>query len=225
MMIETPGAPPSLTMPDGQVVSLADWIHTDLRSALIVDPWTGGNSWELFTYGRAQPVSGTGISATRVHTNVPRSGDSGLPRDWEMYVTGWRAQTNVRLDQEVMDWAAETHVQFAYNQMQQGDTTLLDLLLHPQPMKLVWMRENMGYQVRVESDPIATKTFCDWLRAGVEVEQNVRDAVTELDTIIRLHAKSDGLTSSLRHVQKTLAGGRKVTVWVHLEGWLKRVVV
>lgn len=223
MMIDTPGATPSITMSDGSVVSLADWIHTDLRSALIVDPWAGGNQWELFTYARAQSVSGT--AATRAHTNIPRSGDSGLPRDWEMYVTGWRAQTNVRLDQEVMDWAAETFVQFSYNQTHQGDTTLLDLLLHPQPLKMVWMRENLGYQVRVESDPVAAKTFCDWLRDGVETKQNVRDAVTELDTIIRLHAKGDGLTSSLRHVQKTLSDGRKVTVWVHLEGWLKRVVV
>lgn len=218
-----------LLLGNGTKINLADWTDGGLRSALVIDPWSTDCRWELFTYTRETKIPGTNITATHAHTNVPRSGDSGLPMNWEMHVAGWRAQGDFRLDQHVIRWAAETAVQFEYNAKFYGDTTLLDLLLHRQPLGRnqlpVHVREHLGYRVNVATPPAAMQTFREWLRSGDLEASNVRDAVLELDTIIRLRGESDPLTASLRHVQSRLVNGRTITLWVHLEGPINRPVV
>lgn len=77
----------TITMPNGQTVSIEDWIDDKLYSTV---QFTNGQTTpvEAFVSGRSQPVPGGTRAATRVDTNVPRSGDTGLPMSWEMYIYG-----------------------------------------------------------------------------------------------------------------------------------------
>ncbi len=77
----------TITLPNGQTVSIEDWIDDKLYSTVQL---TNGQTTpvEAFVSGRSQPISGGTRTSTRVDTNVPRSGDTGLPMSWEMYVYG-----------------------------------------------------------------------------------------------------------------------------------------
>ena len=77
----------TITMPNGQTVSIEDWIDDKLYSTV---QFTNGQTTpvEAFVSGRSQPIPGGTRAATRVDTNVPRSGDTGLPMSWEMYIYG-----------------------------------------------------------------------------------------------------------------------------------------
>jgi len=218
-----------IRLPDGTVLDLSEWSNESFRSALFVNPWSAQNVWELFVYSRGVAIPGTDIVANRAHTNIPRSGDSGLPLDWAMYVLQWRAALNMTLEQPVLDWAAETVVQFEYNGKYYGNTPLIDLLLGARPVGdplPVHMRENLGFKVTVSTDnERAVAQLRDWLRGGGSVlPENVRDAVTELDAILRLQPEGP-VAASLRHVQAKLRPGRHLMAWIHLEGPVKRVLV
>jgi hypothetical protein len=78
----------TLTLPDGTAVALADWIDDKLYGTVQL---TNGQSTpvEAFSAGRSQAIPGGTRVQTRVDTNIPRNGDSGLPKDWEMLVYGW----------------------------------------------------------------------------------------------------------------------------------------
>jgi len=77
-----------LTLPDGSTIALADWIDDKLYGCC---QFANGQSTplEVFSSGRSQPIPGGQRVQTRVDTNIPRNGDSGLPKDWEMLVYGW----------------------------------------------------------------------------------------------------------------------------------------
>lgn len=77
----------TLTLPNGQTVAISDWIDDKLYSTVQI---TNGQTSpvEAFTAGRSQPIPGGQRASTRVDTNIPRNGDSGLPQSWEMYVYG-----------------------------------------------------------------------------------------------------------------------------------------
>lgn len=78
----------TITLPDGRTVALSDWIDDKLYGSIQL---TNGQTNEVMAYsnGRSQPIpNGTRVQ-TRVDTNVPRAGEAGLPKDWEMYVYGW----------------------------------------------------------------------------------------------------------------------------------------
>lgn len=87
----TVGVAPStttLTLPDGTAVALADWIDDKLYGTVQLQ--TGQSTpVEAFSSGRSQAIPGGARVQTRVDTNIPRNGDSGLPKDWEMLVYGW----------------------------------------------------------------------------------------------------------------------------------------
>lgn len=78
----------TLTLPDGSVIALADWIDDKLYGSLELENGQT-ESIEAFSNGRSQPIPGGTRPQTRVDTNIPRNGDSGLPKDWEMLVYGW----------------------------------------------------------------------------------------------------------------------------------------
>ena len=86
----------TLTLPDGSTIALADWIDDKLYGAV---QFTNGQTTPLqaFSSGRSQPIPGGNRVQTRVDTNIPRNGDSGLPKDWEMLVYGWGIQV-VRIE-------------------------------------------------------------------------------------------------------------------------------
>ena len=77
----------TITLPNGQSISIEDWIDDKLYSTVQLQ---NGQTTpvEAFVSGRSQPIPGGSRSSTRVDTNVPRSGDTGLPMSWEMYVYG-----------------------------------------------------------------------------------------------------------------------------------------
>ena len=81
----------TLKLPDGSVIALADWIDDKLYGSVQLANGDTGQI-EAFSNGRSQPIPGGARSQTRVDTNVPRNGDNGLPKDWEMLVYGWGIQ-------------------------------------------------------------------------------------------------------------------------------------
>lgn len=78
----------TITMPDGQTVALSDWIDDKLYGTIQLV--NGQNNQIIaFSNGRSQPIPGGTRIQTRVDTNIPRGGETGLPKDWEMLVYGW----------------------------------------------------------------------------------------------------------------------------------------
>ena len=78
----------TITLPDGTTVALSDWIDDKLYGTIQL---VNGQNNQLiaFANGRSQPIPGGTRIQTRVDTNIPRSGESGLPKDWEVLVYGW----------------------------------------------------------------------------------------------------------------------------------------
>jgi len=78
----------TITLPDGTTVALSDWIDDKLYGTVQL---TNGQNNEViaFSNGRSQPIPGGTRIQTRVDTNIPRNGESGLPKDWEMLVYGF----------------------------------------------------------------------------------------------------------------------------------------
>lgn len=77
----------TLTLPSGETVAISDWIDDKLYSTVQISNQQT-SPVEAFTAGRSQPIPGGTRASTRVDTNIPRNGDSGLPQSWEMYVYG-----------------------------------------------------------------------------------------------------------------------------------------
>lgn len=75
----------TLRLPDGSAIQVNDWIDDRYYSTVQL---SNGQSTpvEAFSVGRSQTIPGGTRTMTRVDTNVPRSGDSGLPKDHEMLV-------------------------------------------------------------------------------------------------------------------------------------------
>ena len=78
----------TITLPDGTTVALSDWIDDKLYGTIqLVN--AQNNQLIAFANGRSQPIPGGTRIQTRVDTNIPRSGEAGLPKDWEVLVYGW----------------------------------------------------------------------------------------------------------------------------------------
>lgn len=82
------GMPPgtsTLTLPDGSSIELADWIDDQLYSPV---QFQNGDTApaEAFSAGRGQQIPGGNRALTRVDTNTPRNGDTGLPTSWRMLI-------------------------------------------------------------------------------------------------------------------------------------------
>jgi hypothetical protein len=77
----------TVTLDNGQTIQISDWIDDKLYSTV---QFTNGQTTpvEAFSAGRSQQIPGGNRTSTRVDTNIPRAGDGGLPKDWEMYVYG-----------------------------------------------------------------------------------------------------------------------------------------
>jgi len=78
----------TISLADGTTIALADWIDDKLYGS--VELVAGQNNQVIaFSNGRSQPIPGGTRIQTRVDTNVPRNGETGLPKDWEMLVFAW----------------------------------------------------------------------------------------------------------------------------------------
>ena len=89
-MIGSVGVAPGTTtlkLPDGTAIMLSDWIDDKLYGSVQI---SNGQTTpvEAFSSGRSQAIPGGTRTSTRVDTNIPRSGDSGLPMSWEMLIYG-----------------------------------------------------------------------------------------------------------------------------------------
>jgi len=235
-----------LKLPDGKTISLNELLYSTLRSACMIQPWADDDHWDLFVNGQSQPLAGNpNIAATLAHTNVPRSGDSGLPKDWSMLAYRWRASSNVPPVQPMLDWASETSVSFLYNQKRYATEKLADLLLGPQllgqlPDCPIHLRESLSYKAIIYTENRAALIgLRRWLRndmtdAGIETDSRTRliwkDCVAELETIATMAANfnSEGMravSNQIRNVQNKLMPGRTMTLWLHIEGLIERSVV
>lgn len=180
---------------------------------------------DVFAAGRCEPIPGGTRRMTRAHTNIPKGGYNGLPKDWEFAVLNWRASFNLPYEQPLLDWAAETSVQFMYNESCVGDAVLADLLFGARRLGTnglpVLMRENLGYRATVRTENARVfDNLIDWLKRTSEYMalQEVKDAM--------MVVKSDKALDSLRRAVKLLdVEPRDLTGWIHLEGYMNRVVV
>lgn len=74
----------TIELPDGTTIALQDWI--DDKHYGVGQLQSGSASvLQLFSAGRSQPIPGgqSGRTLNKVDTNIPRSGDNGLQKDWE----------------------------------------------------------------------------------------------------------------------------------------------
>lgn len=200
----------------------------------------------LFTYGRAQPISCWPKSqmATVAHTNIPRDGMGGLPKDWAQLVMRWRAVINEPLTPEVLDFLQSCSVRFIYSDKPYAQSTLLDLVHAPQPVGNVLMSELMSYQVDVQCDDMsAAGGLLRYLSSGhsripvmgTDVAEQVWAIHDELDAAIRettddtiktLSATAvDLMRRRLARLAESVGGARQLTCWVYLEGPLHRCVI
>lgn len=107
--------------------------------------------------------------ATKAHTNTPRAGYAGLPRGWEATISRWRASTNLRFQEPLLDWAAEVAVVLRISYHQVATSPLLDLLMAPQPLwgdharRGLELPESLSFEVDVQSLPEATNKLRTWL--------------------------------------------------------------
>lgn len=77
----------TITLPDGTTIALADWIDDKFYGSVQISSGQV-TPVEAFSSGRSQPIPGGSRAQTRVDTNIPRAGENGLPKDWEMLVFG-----------------------------------------------------------------------------------------------------------------------------------------
>lgn len=214
---------------DGRTMSINNAIWSSLRSAFVLSRETTDRQWDLFGYSRHETAPGA-TEPSRAHTNIPRSGDVGLPRDWEMIVCRWRASINIPFVESVLDWAAETSVELVYNDKCCANETLADLLLSgatisgPGDDYPVHMREHLSYRVALRTDSeSALRGLRDYLRGDV-ADEKLRVAIAELGVLARM-TKDSAIGDAIQHVINRLNPSKSLTCWVHLEGALKRTVV
>jgi len=159
---------------------------------------------------------------------MARSGESGLPKDWQFIAHRWRASVSVPLDEEILAWASETEVSLVYNDKKIRSSVLSDLLLSGESLSspsddfLVHFREHLSFGVHVETcNQAAINHLINHLRPADQSDE-LRVALAELETIARL---SPDVAGAIHHAIRSLSPHRKLTCWVHLEGPLQRGVI
>ena len=249
---EAAASGPSVTMPDGQRLILCEWARAPLFGACMVNP--GGNmpdTLEVFTAGRGSPIPGSvSVPMMRHHTNLLKSGDNGLPLDYEMIVSKMSGKCSERLAEPVMRLFDTIYVNFEYNCKKYTENRLSDLMLgevvlNPLP---IHMRENCAYKVNLMFQrrdawddwceymtTVSTKVRPQWDRMIAKIEQYACTLRTSgLDTPLgRLVPKAsidhavDGLmdvASNLSRSVYTETTTRPMTIWIYLDGMIKRSV-
>jgi hypothetical protein len=77
----------TITLPNGQTIALADWIDDRLFGCVQLVTATTGQV-EAYTTGRSQAIPGGARNQQRCDTNLQKSGENGLPKDYEMLLYG-----------------------------------------------------------------------------------------------------------------------------------------
>jgi hypothetical protein len=250
------GDGPKLTMPNGKQIVLCDIGYYPMFGACMFDAAEEdipSDTVSVFSQARGQQMPGSPSTAVqRHHTNIYKSGESGLPRDYEHLVTSWWAGVSERLAEPVMALLDTTTARFEYNSKIYLEARLSDLVFGRVPVKVpIHMRDGLSYGVRLEPQrPDAWKRWREYMKEEKTAQPQDLSAVcsqlrryTEmLDTqgfqtpVGTLMPKSsvaflrDRLSDVVKQMER-LDGGpgevsyRKMTVWVYLGGYQKRVVV
>jgi hypothetical protein len=198
---------PKLHMPNGEQSRrrpLSDFRAGSYYSAAEID----GTNWarlSLFGNGLSQTMPGSTRFLTRVHTNIPRGGWSGLPQGYEALVVGWRARiTEDPEERAVKDWLHATAVEFRYNsrimiqsplsELVRGEPRVItadeaEYLFSDDPSKVNAMAARLGMQ---------TIRLQEQLSYMVDLEPIDRKAM-------------DGLSAYLK------AHNRTLTLWIYLD--------
>lgn len=126
-----------------------------------------------------------------------------------MQIEYWRASTNLRMTDEVIDWASETSVQFIAGQRYEMGSPLIDLLFNRQPFKdtEAYYDLAIGQQLtpRLANSP-----------RGYALRESVNFKV-EIQTVSPAIAKLQRWL-----IEHTNEG--KMTLWIWLEGQLQRAL-
>lgn len=201
---------------------------------------------ELFSYGPCRPVTlwpDPVANAGREHTNIPRAGQTGLPKDWQFLAMRWRARINEPLVPEVLDYLAATTAEFRCNDRRYETTSLLDLVHAPQAIGNILVREHLPFSVVLQCDrhlvidnlkrylsrgsnrtPIYSDEFSERLWALRDalalVQQPLDDQRVAIGNEAVVH-----LDRKLRELSQAVGGSRTLIGWVYLEGPLQRCVI
>jgi len=228
------------TLPDGTELPVGDEVPERLFGAFMIHQGTTGSAMELFpSHGMSIPGSEDQRVLNRGHTNVLRSSDSGLPKDWVFYAQAISARLSEPLVQEVLDFAAVCQVAFVYNDKYEFRGTLLDLVHGAAPLE-TFMRECLSYKVVVQIEEIpALERLKVYLRkrpgyADVErVERRLVLLAQELSEmgILKEGNRTVNDKTLCRWAEETkvlsnLVAGtpRQLTGWIYLHGPMSRVV-
>lgn len=174
-----------------------------LYSCLIIEADAGPSDWRLFEYGRSQPVAGSKQLATRAHTNLPRPADVGLPMGWAAQIVRWRASTSIRLQDPLLDWAAETSAEFRFDDKTVASSPLLDILMAPQP--ILGNGHRLGRSI---GETILTGDPCDGLNMREMIGFGVRVLAPPKDT------------DQLRAWLVSQHNAARMSLWIWLEGMI-----
>jgi hypothetical protein len=101
-----------------------------LYSALVIDPNRGIQRANLFNYsgGMSLPEAPVGHAATAAHTNVPRSGEAGLPIDWYMRVRSVRFRSALMPTEALLEFLRTTEAYFTFNSKVRAEGSLYQML-------------------------------------------------------------------------------------------------
>ena len=122
--------------PSGAIFSLLDSRDGELYATFDLTGDGGGRScWEPFNVARGAVIEETTRVASRADTSLVKTGDSGLPQDWEALIFGWRAVVEgpkeILESDELAAWAAATSCQLHYNMRPRCTLQLSELLRAP----------------------------------------------------------------------------------------------
>lgn len=220
----------------------SDWVAGSYYSTLELEGHREGSIWQLFNYSRSQAIPESQRLASQWHTNMPRSGDCGLPQGWSALINGWRISTNIAISTPPLkEWADKTYLSFVYNNKRYFGLPLSDFVnrtVHKETdaeeaqvysqnlydkenfSELnVHLQEFLSFRVDVESDISATKNLREWLR--FESQDGV--ALARLEELIE-SLPYDQNKSRFRAAFAGLNHSKTFSLRVHLCGAIKRVI-
>lgn len=169
-------------LPSGERVSLDGFVDKEMYASCEVRGAVC-NPLEPFSAGRSQMIPGGSRPASLADTNLPRPGDTGLPKDWRGIVRGWRAVLDappaVLASGALACWLARTTADFRYNGKSCMSAPLVDLV---DPSRRLPMEPESGdppdtLPQRLWDTPVA---MVEMLGFGVRIDPQDTLAITAL---------------------------------------------
>ena len=102
----------SITLKDGTVIQIREWIDTELRATFDLVASGGHTSWRPFDMTRSMKMVESGRVVTLADSSLVMPARQGLPREWAALMYGWRCTTHapriIQESDELAAWLAST---------------------------------------------------------------------------------------------------------------------